>query len=40
MGIEALFAMIAFMTLGFLWSVLPNAELVPATEETRPPGSR
>ena len=26
MGLEALFAMIAFMTLGFLWSVLPNAE--------------
>ena len=30
MGIEALFAMIAFMTLGFLWSVLPNASLVEA----------
>jgi hypothetical protein len=30
MGIEALFAFIAFMTLGFLWVVLPNAEL--ATE--------
>ena len=34
MGIESLFALIAFLTLSFLWIVLPNAELA-----TEPVGS-
>ncbi len=31
MGIESLFALIAFLTLAYLWILLPNAELATET---------